>query len=89
MSISANKDQATKCRADYLSAISRLREAVATITAQMTVIGTVTATGAGLLAADPDCGLSAEEVAEWQAVITQGQAALSANAGAITQIIGS
>lgn len=89
MSISANKNQAERCRADYLAAIDRLRDAVATITTQMAVIGTVTATGAKLLAVEADCGLSAEEIAEWQAVITQGQAALSSNAEAIKQIIGS
>ena len=86
--ITERRDQASRCRADFLASKSRVKDAVATITTQLAAIGTVAATGSALLAEAPDCGLSEAEVAEWQQLVTDAQTAMGQYAAMIDALLG-
>lgn len=81
--ISERHEQALKCRADFIAAKQRVKDAVATIQTQLQAIGTVTATGSALMVSDPDCGLTAAEVAEWGALVGQAETAMAGYADLI------
>lgn len=86
--ITERRDRAYRCQQDFLAAKGRIKSDVADLTTQLTAIATVAATGSALLAEDPDCGLSTAEVAEWQQLVTDAQAAMGQYAAMIDGLLG-
>lgn len=80
MLISEKLDTAQRCRNDFLAAKRGLQSAVASITANMAQMSAAIAAAQGLV--------DAEELAEWQAMHAEAQAALAQHADAIAALVG-
>lgn len=80
MLISEKLDRADRCRNDFLAAKRGLQSAVASITANMAQMSAAIAAAQGLV--------DAEELAEWQAMHAEAQAALREHGETIKALMG-